>query len=92
MSKKAKKKASQQTEQQQASFSGPWISMRSGIIIITILSLGMAVLTTIQVWPTRTPLQAILWGLIFGGMIWAIFLGYLYFNRWLRGGGQEKKE
>ena len=62
--------------------------MRAGLIIITITSIGMAVLTTIQTWDSRPPLQAILWGIVFGALIWAVFLGMLFFNR-LTGRGQK---
>ncbi len=57
--------------------------MRSGIIIIAITSIGMAVLTTIQAWETKPPLEAIFWGLAFGVMIWAIFWGMILFNRFI---------
>jgi hypothetical protein len=57
------------------------MSMRTGLIVITITSIGMAVLTTIQAWDTRPPLEAIFWGIVFGGLIWAIFFGMLFFNR-----------
>jgi hypothetical protein len=63
---------------------GPWISMRTGLIIITLTSIGMAVLTAVQVWDTKPPLEAILWGLVYGALIWVIFFGMFFFNRWIR--------
>ncbi|MGB8644357.1 MAG: hypothetical protein WCF84_03920 [Anaerolineae bacterium] len=62
---------------------GPWIPMRSGLVIISITSIGMALLTTVQAWDNKSPLESILWGLAFGAMIWAIFGGILLFNRWI---------
>ncbi len=66
--------------------SQPWISMRAGLIIITITSLIMAGLTAWQVIPERGWLEGSLWGLLFGGLIWAIFFGNLLINKLLRRG------
>lgn len=62
----------------------PWISMRSGAIIITFTSIFMAVLTAMQVIPIRGWLEGVLWGLLFGGLIWVIFFGMIYINRFLK--------
>ena len=62
----------------------PWISMRSGTIIIIFTSIGMAVLTAIQVIPVKGWLEGILWGLLFGGLIWVIFFGMIFINRFLK--------
>jgi len=62
----------------------PWISMRSGTIIIVFTSIGMAVLTAIQVIPIKGWLEGILWGLLFGGLIWVIFFGMIFINRFLK--------
>ena len=61
-----------------------WISMRSGTIIITFTSIFMAVLTAMQVVPVRGWLEGILWGLLFGGLIWVIFFGMIFINRFLK--------
>jgi uncharacterized membrane protein len=62
----------------------PWISMRSGTIIIIFTSIGMAILTAIQVIPIKGWLEGILWGLLFGGLIWVIFFGMIFINRFLK--------
>ncbi len=62
----------------------PWITMKSGIIIISITSLVMAVLTAIQAVPVKGWIEGLLWGLLFGALIWAIFFGMLFVNRFLR--------
>ena len=62
----------------------PWISMRSGVIIVAFASIAMAVLTVWQVIPSRGWLEGILWGLLFGVLIWAIFFGNILLNRFLR--------
>jgi hypothetical protein len=62
----------------------PWISMRGGMIVMGITSLALAVLIASQVIPSNGWLEGILWGLLFGGMIWAIFFGNLWITRKLR--------
>jgi hypothetical protein len=62
----------------------PWISMRRGLIMIAITSIAMAVLTAWQVIPSKGWLEGILWGLLFGALIWAIFFGNLLITRFLR--------
>ncbi|NLG96896.1 MAG: hypothetical protein GX491_06005 [Chloroflexi bacterium] len=62
----------------------PWISMKTGLRVIWIASIGMAVLTAIQVVPERGLVEGIFWGVVFGGMIWLIFWGYYLFHRFLR--------
>jgi|YNPNPStandDraft_1061719.scaffolds.fasta_scaffold11067_2 hypothetical protein len=81
-SKGQKAKKTAQTDA--TSFNKPWISMRTGHIIIAITSLIMAMLTAIQVIPYRGWGSGILWSLFFGGMIWVIFYGMLFINRFLR--------
>ncbi len=85
MPKKSVKNAQKRkAKQEESPLNGPWIGMRTGIIIIAITSIGMAVLTAIQAIPSKGTVQGILWGLLFGGLIWIIFFGFLLFNRWLR--------
>ncbi|HSK86965.1 MAG TPA: hypothetical protein VK880_01310 [Anaerolineales bacterium] len=62
----------------------PWIPMRSGLIIMAITSVAMAVLTAWQVIPLKGWVEGILWGLLFGALIWAIFFGNILINRFLR--------
>jgi len=63
---------------------GAWLSMRTGIILITILSIGMTVLTAWQSVPVKGWLDGILLGLFFGGSLWIIFLGFLLYGRLFR--------
>jgi len=58
--------------------------MRSGIRIVAVASLGMAILTAWQVIPQKGWVEGILWGLFFGALIWAIFFGMYWFNRLVR--------
>jgi len=57
----------------------PWIPMRTGLILVAIASIVMAVLTGIQTIPAVGWGEGLLWSLGFGGMIWVIFFG----NMWL---------
>jgi len=62
----------------------PWISMRTGLIIITITSIGMAVLTGIQAVPALGWGEGLLWSALFGALIWIIFFAMNFVNRFLR--------
>jgi hypothetical protein len=65
-------------------FNKPWASLRSGMIIMTITSLALAVLIAWQVIPNNGWLAGIGWGLLFGALIWAIFFGNLWISKKLR--------
>lgn len=80
----AKKPKNNQDEELRKHLNQPWISMRRGLIIMGITSIAMAVLTAWQVIPSRGWLEGILWGLLFGGFIWAIFFGNILINKFLR--------
>jgi hypothetical protein len=83
----AKKKKNKQKPNEQdidKSLNQPWISMRSGVKIITVTSLAMVVLTAWQVIPSKGWLEGILWGLLFGALIWAVFFGNILITRFLR--------
>ncbi len=58
--------------------------MRSGLIVITITSLGMAVLTGVQTIPALGWGEGLLWSALFGALIWIIFFGMNFVNRFLR--------
>lgn len=84
MAKKKKNKQKTIDEEIRKSLNQPWISMRSGVKIIAITSVIMAVLTAWQAIPSKGWLEGILWGLFFGALIWAIFFGNILINRFLR--------
>ena len=58
--------------------------MRTGIKVVAVASIVMAVLTAWQVIPSRGWIEGILWGLLFGALIWGIFFGNILLNRFLR--------
>lgn len=84
MSKDRKIKAKDQFKSLMNQEAKPWISMRSGIIIISITSIVMAVLTAIQAIPIKGSVEGILWGVGFGAFIWVLFFGMVFINRLLR--------
>lgn len=81
MAKKPKKPKDRKEEKPAVQ---PWISMRSGIITMTITSLALAALIAWQVTPSRGWLEGILWGLLFGALIWGVFFGNILLNKFLR--------
>lgn len=84
MAKKKKNKQKREEQDIREALNQPWISMRSGVKIIAITSVAMAVLTAWQAVPSKGWLEGILWGLLFGGLIWAVFFGNILINRFLR--------
>jgi len=61
-----------------------WIPVQTGTAIITVVSIFMAVLTAWQVVPVRGWIAGLLYALLFGGIIWAIFFGLRLFYRILK--------
>jgi sterol desaturase/sphingolipid hydroxylase (fatty acid hydroxylase superfamily) len=76
--KKQKKEGSNELQ------TGPWIKMRTGVILIAIISVFMAVATAWEAIPAKGLWEGILWGVIYGVFIWVIFFGFLFVNRNLR--------
>lgn len=63
-----------------------WIQMRTGLIIICIISIAIGLFMGWTVYQIDNNFsEGILWGLGFGGAIWVIFFIALYFNRFVRG-------
>jgi sterol desaturase/sphingolipid hydroxylase (fatty acid hydroxylase superfamily) len=94
VAKKSKKTAQQAdrpapTKQNPNPISQAWISMRTGIIVMSIVSLGMAVLTAYNTIPSVGVWEGILWGLIFGGSLWLVFLIAMLFHRFVRRGSGQ---
>ena len=81
---KNKKDAAKKEPQDLSALNQPWIKMRTGLILISITSVLMAVLTASQVIPSRGWLEGIFWGIVFGGLVWGIFFGNILINKFLR--------
>ena len=84
MANKKKLKSGKQSKSLPSLPVEPWISMRNGTLIITLTSIGMAILTATQVIPAKGWGAGLLWSLLFGGLIWAIFFGLITVNRFLK--------
>ena len=84
MAKYKKISKSKQPGQKNKSGADPWISMRNGIIIIAITSIGMTVLTAVQAVPLIGWVDGLLWSVLFGALIWIIFWGMNLINRFFR--------
>jgi hypothetical protein len=82
--KKKNKQKPKEESQAEKSLNQPWIAMRTGLKIIAVTSIGMAVLTAWQVIPSQGWLEGILWGLLFGALVWGIFFGNILITRFLR--------
>jgi len=81
---KNKTKKTPKEKEEEFPINKPWVSMRGGMIIMAIVSVALAVLIASQVIPSNGWLEGILWGLLFGGMIWVIFFGNLWITKKLR--------
>jgi uncharacterized membrane-anchored protein len=80
----ANKKNKVKENKKQESVNGPWLTMNSGLLVISLVSLGLAILTAWQAIPIKGFFQGILWGVIFGGSIWVVFMGAVFLNRLVR--------
>lgn len=80
-SKNNKTKAKQKEQPNWDELRKPWIKKKTGVIVIAIASIALAVLTAAQIvmgsgdWG-----NAILWGVVFGGMVWLVFFGMSWFQ------------
>ena len=94
MNKRAQRKLDRQ-QQPKKNINDPWISMRNGIIIMTIVSIGLVAYITYQALqnPANSFAQSLQGGLVMGGMLWVIFVGLLLANRYIfrRGDRNSKK-
>ncbi len=86
MGKKARKKAEAQDAdfELQKELYGAWISMRTALLVMAFVSIGLGAWTAYQVSSTRGLLESILWGAVFAGGIWLVFFAFMLFNRYLR--------
>ena len=62
----------------------PSISKRTAFIILAIISAIIAVLTAWQLIPSKGWVEGILWGLLYGALVWAMFFGNILIKGFLR--------
>ena len=77
---KSKAQQEQEAREFQAELSKSWLSMRTGIIIMAIVSIAFAGFVAWNYVESAGLLKAILIGLMFAGILWAIFIGNFYFK------------
>lgn len=86
MSNRKEKKNLQSGEDQsekKPQLSDPWISMRTGLILIAIVSIAMVVLVILTGNPEMPILERALYGLGFGASIWVVAVVFFVFNRFI---------
>ncbi len=66
------------------SLSQPWISFKSGLITVGVVSLVLVGWVTFTSDPALPFLERLGWGFVFGGSIWIVFLFFLLINRLTR--------
>ena len=88
MANKSKPKSSKGSSQSKESpqTTGPWISMRIALIIMGIVSAGLAIFIGWNAIQTQGLIEGIAWGLGFGLANWVIFYIAYRFFKWSRGG------
>jgi hypothetical protein len=59
----------------------PWLSWKSGIKFMIVVSAGLALWVGWQVASTEGLGAGILWGLGFGGSLWLVFFGMNFFHQ-----------
>lgn len=90
--KKASNKRARQASQKKVAqketqrlTSDPWLSRRTGMTAMAVISLGLAAFMVWQLLPSQGIVQALLWGVGFGVALWGVFYLSLAFNNWIRG-------
>ncbi|MCB9421798.1 MAG: hypothetical protein H6667_18505 [Ardenticatenaceae bacterium] len=82
---KKKKEAREEKEPQKVPpiTNEPWIAKRTGLLIITFMSLGFTIFVSWQLYPTEG-FKGLLWGAGIGLSLWVVFLLSLGFNKLVR--------
>ena len=80
----SKNKSSSSKNQPQDLVPQPWIPFKTGVIVVGVVSILLAIWTIITSNPELPLIERILWGVVFGGSIWPVFLFFLLINRLLR--------
>jgi hypothetical protein len=85
MTKKVSKADKKEKKEQEKQYLGyNWISMRTGLIVITFLSVGLTILIAKTTVPAIGWGEGLLWAIGFGAAVWVVFIGYYFFNRLVR--------
>jgi len=84
VAKEAKKKSEQRKSAPAQDSTKPWVSMRTGLIAVTLASVAMTVLTAYTTVPALGWLEGMLWAVGFGAGVWLAFVLFFLFSRWAR--------
>ncbi len=76
-------KKSQKASQSEENKTSAWLSMRTGLILMGILSVALVTWVTIQADPAIPLGERILWGVGFAVSIWIIFAVFFIINRYV---------
>jgi len=79
-----KKAEKPKASQEEKGLNQPPISKRTALLIIGIISAAIAVLTAWQLIPSKGWVEGILWGLLYGALVWAMFFGNILLKGFLR--------
>jgi hypothetical protein len=79
-----KRKQSSNKDNRNARSNDPWLSKRTGLIVMIILSIALAVYMIWQLYPGEG-IAAIWWGLGFAASVWVVFGIFYLFNIFVRG-------
>ena len=74
------KQLKQKTRSQPEARKG-WIRRKTGLKILAVISILLAVFEAWQISSFKSPLESILWGIAFGASIWVIVGIYFAFTR-----------
>ncbi len=80
----SKNKPSSSKDKPQDLTAQPWIPFKTGLIVVGVVSVLLAIWTVITSNPELPLLERILWGVVFGFSIWLVFFFFLLINRLLR--------
>lgn len=82
MAKKNKVTSTEENKQTEIQ-SSAWLSMKTGLILMGILSIGLVIWVTVQADPVIPMGERILWGLGFAVSLWVIFIVIFVINRYV---------
>ena len=61
-----------------------WMDSKTGLKVIALVSILLAIFEGWQISSFKSPLESIVWGLIFGASIWVVAALYYVFARLIR--------
>ena len=84
MGKRKEKKQGTYEPQNKPAINDPWISKRTGIIVVAVISVILMVFMGYTLIPALGLVEGALWTLGFVASIWIVFGGFYAFNKFVR--------